>query len=125
MSQHDGSDEALTSRPLTHDARHAMNESVHRTVNELREKVALAASTVSMKCECECSRSECNSGFQVTIADYEAVRTSGRRFVVTPGHEEDDEEIIAKTPEYLVIEKVGEQGRIADSLRPRPDPSPD
>jgi hypothetical protein len=99
-----------------------MNESVHRTMNELHEKDALAASTVSMKCECECSRSECNSGFEMTIADYEAVRAHGRRFVVTPGHEEEDEEIIATTPEYVVIEKVGEQGRIADSLTPRADP---
>ena len=122
MSPNDGSEEALISRPLTHDARHAMNESVHRTMNQLREKDALAASTASMNCECECSRSECNSGFQITIADYEAVRSSGRRFVVTPGHEDEDEAIIAKTPEYVVIEKLGEQGRIADSLKPRSDP---
>jgi hypothetical protein len=98
-----------------------MNESVHRTMNELREKDALAAPTASMNCECECSRSECNSGFQITIADYEAVRANGRRFVVTPGHEDEDEEIIATTPEYVVIEKLGEQGRIADSLKPRSD----
>jgi hypothetical protein len=122
MSPNDGSEEALISRPLTHDARHAMNESVHRTMNELREKDALAGLTATMNCECECSRSECNSGFEITIADYEAVRASGRRFVVAPGHEEEDEEIIEKAPAYFVIEKVGEQGRIADSLQPRSEP---
>jgi hypothetical protein len=121
MSEHDGSEEA-SSRGFAHDARHAMNESVHRTMNELREKDALAALTASMNCECECWRSECNSGFEITIGAYEAVRASGRRFVVTPGHEDEDEKIIEKTPAYFVIEKVGEQGRIADSLHSRGQP---
>jgi hypothetical protein len=72
-----------------------------------------------MRCECECHRAECGSGFEISIAAYEAVRTEGRRFVVTPGHESDDESVVSRTDRYLVIEKIGEQGRIAESLNPR------
>jgi hypothetical protein len=102
----------------THDTRHAANESVHRTMNERRENAAPRLAT-SMRCECECFRAECGSSFEITIADYEAVRADGRHFVVIPGHESDDESIISRTESYFVIEKTGEQGRMADSLDPR------
>jgi hypothetical protein len=104
--------------PRTRDTRQAANESVHRTMNERRENAAPTLAT-SMRCECECFRPECGSSFEITIADYEAVRAEGRHFVVIPGHEGDDESIISRTESYFVIEKTGEQGRIADALDPR------
>jgi hypothetical protein len=72
-----------------------------------------------MKCECECHRVECGNSFQITIDAYEAVRTDGRRFIVTPGHQSGDELIISTTIAYFVIEKVGDQGRTAEELNPR------
>ena len=99
--------------------RQAVNESVHRTMNEQRERDALHDLAVSMRCECECLRAECGDTFDITINDYEAVRTNGHRFIVKPGHEGEDEAIISMTEVYFVIEKRGEQGRIADSLARR------
>jgi hypothetical protein len=87
-------------------------------MNELRESAAPDSAT-SMKCECECHRVECGNSFQITIDAYETVRTEGRRFVVTPGHQSDDEALISIMDTYLVIEKVGEQGAMAEELNPR------
>ena len=72
-----------------------------------------------MSCECECHRAECGASFQVTIEAYEAVRADGRRFLVAPGHQTSDESIISTSDTYSVIEKMGDQGFIADSLDPR------
>jgi hypothetical protein len=105
-------------RTSNRDTRNATNESVHRTMNEAHEKDS-EAFAATMRCECECHRAECGNSFQITIADYEAVRAWARRFIVTPGHESDDESLVSRTEGYLVIEKVGEQGRIAESLNPR------
>ena len=35
-----------------------------------------------MTSECECDRAECGHSFPITLAAYESVRASGRRFVV-------------------------------------------
>ncbi|MCW2965270.1 MAG: hypothetical protein JWO17_2522 [Actinomycetia bacterium] len=98
--------------------RNATNESVHRTMNEQRERDAGDPDT-QMKCECECFRVECGNSFQITIDAYETVRASGRTFVVAPGHQTVDEPILSTTPAYLVIAKLGEQGNIAELLNPR------
>ena len=96
--------------------RQAVNESVHRTMNEQRERDAIHELAVSMRCECECLRAECGDTFDIAIDAYEAVRANGHRFIVKPGHEGEDERVISRTEAYVVIEKLGEQGRIADSL---------
>jgi hypothetical protein len=102
----------------TRSVRNATNESVHRTMNEQRERDAGYRDT-QMKCECECFRAECGSNFQITIDAYETVRASGRTFIVAPGHQSGEEPILSATPTYLVIAKVGEQGSIAEMLNPR------
>jgi hypothetical protein len=107
-----------TTQTSSRDTRNATNESVHRTMNEAHEKDSGSLAS-TMRCECECHRAECGNSFRITIADYEAVRAEARRFVVTPGHESDEESVVLVTETYLVIEKVGEQGLIAESLDPR------
>jgi hypothetical protein len=108
----------LIPRASNRDTRIASNESVHRSMNERRESEMIDDETV-MRCECECFRVECGNDFRVSIEAYERVRADGRRFIVSPGHESDEEAIVLTTPEYLVIEKLGEQGRIAEALDPR------
>jgi hypothetical protein len=104
--------------PTPEDIRDATNESVHRTSNEIVE-AGSDASTLWMKCECECHRADCGSSFHIKITDYEAVRTEGRQFVVTPGHQTAQETIVSTEGSYCVILKHGEQGRIATQLDPR------
>ena len=79
----------------------------------------MAASDGWVDCECECHRPECGTNFHITVADYESVRAAGRHFLVTPGHQHPDEIVVRAAATFLVIEKKGEQGRIADLLDPR------
>lgn len=100
------------------DERRALNESVHRTMNERRVDATQAEAT-HMRCECECFRAECGATFEIAIVDYEAVRDHGRRFIVAPGHASESALVISGTECYLVIEKTGDQGVVADELDPR------
>ena len=52
--------------------------------------------------------------------DYERVRAEGARFFVVPGHEDASVElIVATTPTYLVVEKDGHAGIVAEAADPR------
>ncbi len=69
---------------------------------------------------CECSRPTCVQRVAVHPAEYDAVRASGRRFVVAPGHVARGELVVLdRTPRYQVVEKTAEEGAIAEELDPR------
>jgi hypothetical protein len=92
---------------------------VHRSMNERRSSAASRLSASPITCECECHRTECGVSFEVAEVDYEAVRSQGRRFVVAHDHQTDDELLISSRHDYDVIEKIGDKGRLAQSLDPR------
>ena len=96
-----------------------MNSSVHRMMNERRETGAPYAAAGSLRCECECHRAECGKNFEMTRINYELVRAGARQFVVAPDHQLAEDLLISATPEYRVIEKVGDSGRVAQALNPR------
>jgi hypothetical protein len=57
---------------------------------------------------CECGDDSCIGTVLITVRDYKRVRLEPSRFVVCDGHElADIERVIERTPEYLVVEKVG------------------
>jgi len=63
---------------------------------------------------CECAERLCNRMLELTPAEYERVRAHPRRFVVLPGHERPDIEVVVETqPGYVVVEKRPEVGRAA------------
>jgi hypothetical protein len=74
-------------------------------MNERRCAEARAAAQETVKCECECDRAECFSGFIVEVREYDAVRASHDRFLVTPGHETPGEAVVIQAAEYLVVDK--------------------
>jgi hypothetical protein len=48
------------------------------------------------------------------------VRSSGRRFIVVPGHVDAvAEKVVTEHDEYVVTEKLGEAGDLAEKLDPR------
>jgi hypothetical protein len=50
---------------------------------------------------------------------YQRARQEGRRFIVLPGHENPDfERVVKRHREYLVVEKTGEAGEVAEQLVP-------
>ena len=55
----------------------------------------------------------------MTRINYELVRAGARQFVVAPDHQLAEDLLISATPEYRVIEKVGDSGRVAQALNPR------
>jgi hypothetical protein len=85
----------------------------------MNERSMNRASGGAMTSECECHRSDCASSFAITLDAYENVRSSGRRFVVAPGHQHHDEAIVSTDRLFLVIEKQGLQARSAEDLNPR------
>ena len=56
----------------------------------------------------------------LSFREYERVRDHPRRFIVSPGHEQLDVEVVVETrPNYLVVQKVGQAGETAAATDPR------
>ena len=93
--------------------RAAKNEELFREVNrniaQLEEQFGRER-TLELICECE--RVQCHDGLEVGLAAYSDARSNPLRFFVLPGHEDEEiEEVMLRTPSYLVVEKVGEAAR--------------
>jgi hypothetical protein len=55
---------------------------------------------------CECGYLGCSETVEISIGDYEAVRTSFDRFLVVPGHEiEEVDKVVEHHGDYLVVVK--------------------
>jgi hypothetical protein len=103
------------------ETRSAQNEAVFREINErieaghwpddLDEGVAF---------RCECGEFACNLLVEVTLDAYERVRADARHFLVSPGHELPAIEVVVERHAgYLVVEKEGLAGEIAEETDPR------
>jgi hypothetical protein len=69
---------------------------------------------------CECSRLECGEAVPLTLAEYEQVRRSPKRFVLVPGHELPElETLISRGDRYAVVEKRDVAGATAVAEDPR------
>lgn len=63
---------------------------------------------------CECAHESCTEMVRIELGEYERVRRDPARFFVRPGHElQDLERIVEPGAAWVVIEKVGEAGRVA------------
>jgi len=64
---------------------------------------------------CECARVGCNRLVELTVRQYEQIRSHPRRFVVVPGHELPDvETVVATRPSYVIVEKRDQAGAVAE-----------
>lgn len=89
-------------------ARAAAAEVNGRQVNEAIERGTRAAGSAVFVCEC--GKLGCTSTVELTIAEYEDVRSGFERFLVIPGHElEDIEDVIERHDGYLVVAKRDDQ----------------
>jgi hypothetical protein len=97
------------------------NESLMRQVNEAIEQGRWPEQRdTPVRFRCECAKLDCNEGVELTIPEYESVREHPRRFAVHPGHQAPDvETIVEMSSRYLVVEKVGDAGELAEGLDPR------
>jgi hypothetical protein len=98
--------------------RRARNEALIRAVNERIEQVDKAAEEANVAPEgtffeflCECGRDDasevaCVEQVQMTIQEYEKVRSQDDRFAIYPGHEEEAlESVVARNERFVVVDK--------------------
>ena len=96
------------------------NEDKFRKVNESIEQLTPATAEVFL-IACECAREDCMRVIEVSHSDYETVRQASDRFIVANGHQFPDlERVVSTRNGYLIVEKIGEAGSIADELDPGP-----
>lgn len=92
--------------------RQARNEALMRTVNERIAALDQGAAGWAgpdhvFEFQCECGRiGGCGSRVQMTLAQYERVRSQRDRFAVVPGHETGEIEYVVERGErYAIVDK--------------------
>jgi hypothetical protein len=101
----------------------AQNEVLFRSLNEQIEQKAIELGGVDgYEFVCECSSDACFDRIKLTFAEYEYVRREGTRFFVMPGHQDIEVELVVEsTPAFMIVEKDGVAGLLADLANPRDD----
>ena len=98
--------------------RAAKNEATFREANEKidsrRRDLELDHATPYL---CECEDETCTNLVRLTAAEYERARAEPRRFVVSRGHQHRDR-VIDERIEYVLVEKSGVGGEIAEETAP-------
>lgn len=97
------------------------NESLFRETNEAIERGQWPNEPDKLvRFRCECARMECSEAVLLTLAEYEQVRSEGRRFLVVPGHELPEIEfVVSSNDRYSVVEKRTAAGQEAEAEDPR------
>jgi len=100
----------------------ARNEVLFRDVNEGIEELAVKQQPDAHVFEffCECSNVDCTLRLPMRLATYELVRSDPTLFLVAPGHELPEIEVVVElTADYQVVKKEGEAATIAADSDPR------
>lgn len=97
------------------------NEAAFRKVNEmLRAAKPLANAERLFPFRCECGVLGCNRLLELTLPEYEAVRSRPIRFVVLDGHEiTETEHVVERTERFSVVEKEDDAAGVALDTDPR------
>lgn len=101
------------------------NEALFREVNErIREASAdffVAEPEQGVEFVCECSDAACYKPVELTLNEYEAVRSDPAHFLVAPGHlwHPETERHVAGNDRHWIVEKVSVAGRTAAAADPR------
>jgi hypothetical protein len=103
------------------EARLGANEAVFREVNEGIERGQWPGEEEHpISFRCECARLGCNELLELSVNEYESVRSNPRRFIVVVGHQRPEvEQVVEVRPGYLVVEKRDQAGTVAEETDPR------
>jgi hypothetical protein len=103
------------------DERAARNEALFREVNEsIVELAERHGGSQTGEFVCECSRPSCATRIHVPLDVYEQVRAHPRRFVLASDHVDGTvERIVDRRDGYVIVEKEGAAGRVAERTNPR------
>jgi hypothetical protein len=103
------------------------NEAVFREVNErireLSERLRSDAPRDLVSFVCECSAVDCHETVELTLDEYEQVRTDPAHFLAALDHlwQPEFEREIYRTERYSVLEKLGPAEDKVEELDPRAD----
>ena len=99
----------------------AKNESLFRSLNEnISDLASKLGGPAPFEFICECSTSGCFERLSLTLAEYERVRQDGTHFLLADGHEDIEiEQVIRTSSAFVVVEKDGVAGTVADDNDPR------
>jgi hypothetical protein len=97
------------------------NEATIRDVNEGIERGQWPGEEdTPVGFRCECARLGCNQLVELTVREYERIRSNPRRFVIVRGHEFPEVEAVVETrPGYVIVEKRDQAGQVAEATDPR------
>jgi hypothetical protein len=96
----------------------ARNQALWREINERIRSLAEDSGDVDFVCEC--ANLECTETIQLSVAEYEHVRGSPKRFPIALGHDLPAfEDVVAADARYAVVEKKGKAGKEAARMDPR------
>ena len=108
---------------MDREERIARNDAIFRSANEeLRRSADELDIEGMLPFLCECGEPTCTTVTQLTRGEYEAVRAGPRHFLNVPGHEvvaKGIARVVARHDRYVVVEKTGKAGDIADELDTR------
>jgi hypothetical protein len=69
---------------------------------------------------CECAQLGCNRLIELSVHEYEKIRSHPRWFVVLPGHQLPDvEKVVEARSSYVIVEKQDLAGEVAEERDPR------
>jgi hypothetical protein len=95
------------------------NEAVYRSVNLQMERVSEelgGGPDDRLEILCECGQDGCDATVDVTQAEYDEAHEQRDRFMIAPGHENEDiERVVKRTLRYLVVDKFGDAERVAEA----------
>jgi hypothetical protein len=99
----------------------ARNEAIFREVNEVIQSGRGPSEVqTSVAFRCECGQLGCNDLVELTVGDYELVRSHPRHFLVTLGHQRPEIEVVIELRDgFAVVEKRGDAGQVAEETDPR------
>jgi hypothetical protein len=97
------------------------NEAMCREVNEAIERGQWPGEeNAPVAFRCECARLGCDQMIELTVREYERIRSDPRHFAVARGHEVGEvETVVEETTDYVVVEKRDVAGAVAEQTDPR------
>jgi hypothetical protein len=109
---------------LDRQERAAKNQSLFREVNERVKDVndQFYAYTAVGDWICECADDTCTERIEMTLREYEHIRSAGTRFFVAPADEHvlaDVEAVVERNDRYWIVEKTELSAVIAKNEDPR------
>jgi len=97
-----------------------LNESTFRALNEQIEELGETFDANTTEFVCECADAACTARVPLRLDAYEEIRADLGRFLVVAGHQRTDaEQVVEDHGDYLVVQKFGEAGDVAELNDPR------